>query len=318
MINVHDEVIKAQTRIKNYLQPTPLVYAEQLSKITEANVYLKLETMQPTASFKIRGAFNKLLSLTSEQSQRGVVTASTGNHGAAVAYACRKLDLRVEVFVPKAASIAKVNAIKSYNATIHFYGDDSGATEQYAREYAEQHNKVYISPYNDNMILSGQGTIGYELLQQHKKIDTILVPVGGGGLIAGIAGYIKPMDKKIQIIGSLPENSPVMAECVKAGKIIDLNNKPTLSDATAGNIDADSVTFPLCQAYVDAYIAVSEDEIKAAMRLLIEKEHLLIEGSVGTAVAGLIKSAEQLKQKTVVIIVSGANISIETLKKAIS
>jgi threonine dehydratase len=322
MINLNQTVLDAETRIRPYLAHTPLRYADQLSALTTANVYLKLENLQPTSAFKVRGAFNKLLTLSPKQRKIGVVTGSTGNHGAAVSYACNQLQIPNLIFVPSSASPVKINNIKAYGGTVEFYGSEVGETELYARDYAQQHGKTYIPPYNDIDVLSGQGTIAYELLQQSKDIDvpldTILVPVGGGGLIAGIAGYVKSVNPHIKIIGCEPENSPVMSECVKAGKIVELDIKPSFSDGTAGNLEPDSITFNLCQSYVDDYILVSEEEIKNAMRLFIEKEHLLIEGAAGVCIAALLKNQADFKNKNVVLIISGANISLETLKKIIN
>lgn len=315
MFDIKKEVLQAEQRIRKYIYKTPLIYAHQLSLITGINLYLKLENLQPTNSFKIRGAFNKLLSLTEGEKTRGIVTASSGNHGAAVAFGCHHLNIKGTICIPKTTSPAKINTINSYDAEIQFYGDEPGETEQYARKYAEKNKRVYISPYNDIDVVAGQGTIGYELLQQLDKIDAILVPVGGGGLISGIAGYIKSMRTDIKVIGCLPENSPAMFESIKAGKIVQIETKPTLSDGTVGNNDLDAITFEFCRDFVDDYLLVSEQEIMQAMRLYIEKEHLLLEGSAGVGIAALLKNKDNFKNKNVVAIICGANISMDTLRK---
>lgn len=311
------KIIQAYHRIKNYLPPTPLIFAQQLSLLTHINIYLKLENLQPTGSFKVRGAFNKLLSLSSDEKKRGVIAASTGNHGAAVAYASKKLEIACLVCVPTVASSLKVNNIRSYGAEVQFHGNECLEAERYARDYAHKNNMIYLSPYNDTEVIHGQGTIGYELAEQLEAIHTVFASVGGGGLIVGTSGYLKSLLTTIQFIGCMPENSPVMVECIKAGKIIEIETQPTLSDATAGNMDADSITFPLYQKYIDENILVSEAEIKAALCLFLEKEHLLVEGASAVSLAGLLKVQKNLQKKNVVIIVSGANISLETLKKVI-
>jgi threonine dehydratase len=262
----------------------------------------------------VRGAFNKLLTLTSEQRKQGVVTASSGNHGTAVAFGLSALKIKGMVFFPETASSVKIDNIQQYDVPLQFFGTDCMKTELHAIQYAAQHNVVYISPYNDWQVIHGQGTIGVELTRQLKKIDVILVPVGGGGLIAGIAAYVKSISPATKVIGCLPKNSPVMAESIKADHIIDMETQDTLSDATAGGIEPNAITFALCQKWVDDYILVSEDEIQDAIRLVIKSHRLLTEGASGVAVASLLKNSYQFYGKNVVVILSGGNISINSLQ----
>lgn len=318
MFNVKEEVLAAASRIKHYIKETPLDYSLRLSKLTGCQVYLKCENLQYTSAFKARGAFNKLLTLTTAERAQGVVTASSGNHGTAVAYGLHTLHMQGTVFVPEQASSAKVEAIKSFSIPVEFYGNDTMLTERHARAVAKQQNRVYISPYNDRQVISGQGTIGYELINQLADIDAVIVPIGGGGLISGIAGFLKSCNTDIKIYGAQPENSPVMTESIKAGKVIEIKTKPTLSDATAGGIDPHSITFPLCQQYVDDYFLVSEDEIKQAIVTIIQTHYLLVEGAAGVALAALIKNAAKLQNKNVVVILSGAKISVDNLKNVLA
>lgn len=314
MFDIKNEVLIAEERIRPHVRETPLDYSVALSRATKVNVFLKCENLQYTGAFKARGAINKLLSLTPSQREQGVVTASSGNHGAAVAFGLSKLNMKGVVFVPENTSTTKIDNIRNYNATLEFFGTDCMQAEIHALKYAKQHNMIYVSPYNDPQVIGGQGTIGLELARQLEMLDVVLVPVGGGGLISGIAGYLKSIKPKIKIVGCLPENSPVMFESIKAGRIIERETLPTLSDATAGGIEPDAITFDLCQKFVDDYILVSEEEIKNAIISLLKTQHLLVEGASGVALAALIKNKESFQDKNVVVVLSGANISLDTLK----
>ncbi|OAI45695.1 hypothetical protein AYO45_06635 [Gammaproteobacteria bacterium SCGC AG-212-F23] len=317
MFNVKEEVLSAENRIRNYIRETPLDCSIVLSQLTGAQVYLKHENMQYTNSFKVRGALNKLLSLTAEQRANGIVTASSGNHGAAVAYGLHQFNIPGIIFVPENASSAKVKNIRNYGAQLEFYATDCMQTEIYAREYANTHHKTYISPYNDLQVLGGQGTIAIELMKQLEKVDVIFVPVGGGGLISGIAGYVKAVSPTTKIIGCLPETSPALSASIAAGKIIEIETLPTLSDATAGNMELGSITFEISQKYVDDYVLVSEEEIKNAIIFSLKSQHCLIEGAAAVALAALLKTSSQWAGKNAVVILSGSNISFDTLKKII-
>ncbi|HJT57102.1 MAG TPA: threonine/serine dehydratase [Ktedonobacteraceae bacterium] len=308
------EVLQAEHRIRPYIRETALEYSFPLSKLTGSRVLLKLENLQYTGSFKVRGAMNVLLSLTPQQAARGVVTASSGNHGIAVAFGLHVLKMHGTIFVPEDASPAKVATIRDYGADIRFWGTDCVLTEAYARSYAEQHDMVYISPYNDARVIGGQGTIGVELCRQADDIDVVLVALGGGGMISGIAAYLKTIFPDAEIIGCSPEHSPVMAKSVQAGHILEMESLPTLSDGTAGGVERDAITFPLCQKLVDDYILVTEEQIRQAMRMCIETHHMLIEGAAGVPLAALLKTPQRFREKTVVVVLCGANLSLETLK----
>ncbi len=316
-MNVYEEVLQAEQRIRSYVRETPLEYSLALSEMSHAEVFLKLENLQHTGSFKVRGAMNKLLSLTSEEKARGVVTASTGNHGAATAFGLRALNLTGTIFVPENAAPTKVAAIKRYGARIEKHGVDCLETELYAQGYAREQGLTYISPYNDPQVIGGQGTIGVELMRQAEKIDAVFVSVGGGGLISGLAGYLKQTLPNVKVIGCLPENSPEMALAVQAGHHVQIEPKATLSDGTAGGFEPGAITFALCQQQVDEYILVSEAEIAAALRLVLETHHQLIEGSAGVAIAGFQKRHQQYNGQNVVIVLCGANISLATLKQVL-
>lgn len=315
-MHVYEEVLQAEQRIRPYIRETPLEYSLALSQQYHAEVFLKLENLQHTGSFKVRGAMNKLLSLTPEEQARGIVTASTGNHGAATAFGLRTLDLKGTIFVPENAAPTKVAAIKRYGAKIETQGVDCLETEIHARQYATENGLVYISPYNDPQVIGGQGTIGFELERQAEKLDAVFVSVGGGGLISGIAGYLKQaVPHEVKVIGCLPENSPEMALAVQAGHHVQMEPKATLSDGTAGGFEPGAITFELCQQLVDEYVLVGEEEIAATLRLILETHHQLIEGSAGAAVAGFQKLHSQFIGQKVAIVLCGANISLATLKQ---
>jgi threonine dehydratase len=315
MTDLPTQVLAAAERIGPYVRVTPLDHSLALSQQTGADVYLKLENQQYTGSFKVRGALSKLLALTAEQRAAGVVTASSGNHGAGVAFGLRQLGLPGVIFVPEHAAPTKVAAIRRYGGEVRFFGVDGVDTELFARQYADERGLTFISPYNDWDVVAGQGTIGLELAQQLPELDAVFVAVGGGGLISGIAGYLKAhANKPVTVIGCQPENSAVMSASVAAGQILDMPSLPTLSDGTAGGIEPGAVTFELCRALVDQYVLVSEAEIGAAVRLAIETHHQLIEGAAGVAVAAFLKTAEQWHGKRVAIVLCGANISLEALR----
>lgn len=318
-MDIKAKVLDAENRIRKYIRTTPLDYSPVLSRLCNANIYLKLESEQLTGSFKIRGAMNKLLSLTEEQKEKGIITASTGNHGLAVAYGLKMLNIPGIIYLPETAPKNKIEPFTYYDSTLKFYGDDTVKTESFARDQAAKNEKTYISPYNDEEIIAGQGTIGIELEQQLDRIDEVFVPVGGGGLISGIAGYLKYSNgNKVRIYGCLPQSSPVMSESIKAGRIIEMDSKETLSDATVGGIDADSITFSLCKEFVDDFFLVSETEIESAIYLILDKHHKLIEGAPALTVAALLANKTKFQGKNIILLISGSNIGIDKVKKILS
>jgi len=309
------EIASAETRIRPYARETPVEESAALGGPGRGRVFLKMEHLQITGSFKLRGAMNKLLALPREQREKGVVTASSGNHGAAVAYGLKALGLQGVIFVPENASPAKVANIREFGTEIRTHATDSGVTEAFARRYAEDNGRVYVSPYNDPDVVAGQGTIGAELARQVETIDTLYVALGGGGLVSGIAGYLKTIGRRVEVVACSPENSAVMHHSVRAGRILRMESKPTLSDGTAGAVEPGAITLDLCRRYVDRYLLVGEDEIGEAMRLIIDRHHTLIEGAAGVAVAGCLKDRERRAGENSVIVLCGANISRDHLKR---
>ena len=316
--NIHKEVLSAEKRIRPHIRKTYLEYSPYLSSKVDGRVYLKLECMQHTGSFKYRGALNKFLSLSQKDRQGPVITASSGNHGSALAAILQEFGGKGVIYLPENASPAKINNLRNYGVPLEFFGTDCIMSETLAKETAEKNQQVFISPYNDLQIIGGQGTIAVELLEQMDTIDTVLVPVGGGGLISGIAGYLKTIDKNINIIACQPENSAVMYESIKAGKVIEMASKPTIADGTAGGIEPGSTTFDICKEAVDGYILVSENEIRAAILHMIEQHQMLIEGAAALSVACLLKEKDRFKGKNTVLIISGKKITSELLKEILN
>jgi threonine dehydratase len=299
------------------IRKTPLEYSTFFSRKTGAEVYLKLENFQHTGSFKLRGASNRLMTLSAAQRAKGCVAASSGNHGAAVAYAMQKLDTKGVIFVPEKTSPVKVDAIRGYGGEVRFFGTDGLDTEMHARAFAEGEGMQYLSPYNDADIVAGQATCGIEIAEQLPDVDAAYVAVGGGGLISGIASVLKTRRPDTRIVGCQPKASAVMAKSVEAGEIHDLPSDPTLSDGTAGGVEADSITFDLCRDLVDEFILVSEAQIAESVRLYMDAQHQLIEGAAGVAVAAMLVDTKLVQGTKVVVVICGANISREALKSII-
>ena len=306
-----DRVLAAERRIRPYVRETPLIESPGLSAQSGARIWLKLENLQITGSFKLRGALSKVLTLTEAEKARGVVTASTGNHGAATAYAGRIAGIVPTVFVPHGAAPSKVDRIKSFGARVEVHGDDSGVTERHAREVAERTGQVFVSPYNDWDVMAGQGTIGAELLRQCPDLDAVVVAVGGGGLIGGIAGHLKAHRPSIDVIGCQPVNSAVMAQSVEAGTILDLPSLPTLSDGTAGGVEDDTVTFEYCRTAVDRYDLVDEAAIAEGVRTAFHEERLVVEGAAGLAIASALRVAPEYVGRRLVVVLCGGNIGAD-------
>jgi threonine dehydratase len=306
----------AAGRIADVVRETPLIRSAAFSEATGADVYLKLENRQHTGSFKLRGATNCLKSLSAEQHAAGCVAASSGNHGAAVAYAMRELGMSGVIFVPEQTSTAKVDAIRSYGGEVRFFGTDGLDTEQEARAHATAHGMYYVSPYNDAAVIAGQGTCGIEIVEQLPDVDAAFVAVGGGGLISGVGSVLKNHNPNLELIGCQPEASAVMAKSIAAGVVLDMPSEPTLSDGTAGGVESDSMTFDLCRELVNEFVLVSESEIAAAMRHYMAVEEDRIEGAAGVAMAALLAKKSAIRDRNVVIIICGGNISAATLSKA--
>ncbi len=307
----------AERRIRDHVRQTPVERARYLEASADAEVFLKLENLQVTGSFKARGAAHKLAVLGPSGRQRGVVAASSGNHGVAVAYGAHRLGCAATVFVPAGAAEAKLTAMRRLGAEVRVHGDDCVHAEEAARAHAEREGAPYISPYNDLDVAAGQGTIGVELSRELDGLDYLFVALGGGGLLGGVARYLKARWPRLQVVACSPERSPAMHVCLERGHILDVPCFPTLSDGTAGGVEPGAVTFELCRELVDRSILVSEEAIRAAMVRFLGEQHQLLEGAAGVALAGFSELATELCGRRSAIIVCGANVGLSTLREVL-
>jgi threonine dehydratase len=299
----------AYRRIQSLITKTPVEDVSATLPGAQARVFFKMENLQQTGSFKLRGATNKIKSLTPVAAQRGVIAASNGNHGMAVAEAARVAGIQAEVYVSEHVAEAKATRIQELGATIRRHGTDPLHAELAARSAAESSGKPFISPYNDAEVIAGQGTVAFECVRQTGQIDAIFVTVGGGGLISGIGAYMKYASPMTEIVGCWPANSPVLYESMKAGQILDVPEQPTVSESTAGGLEQKSITLDICRNVIDRSVLVTEDEIMAAMRRVRDVNGWLIEGAAGVALAAFEKEMQRYAGKTVVIVICGGNIS---------
>lgn len=315
-MDLRRDVKAAAARIAGRVRKTPVEASPILAADSDdAQVWLKLENFQLTGSFKLRGATNKILSLTEKERRRGVVAASSGNHGAAVGCAAAAAGCRALVFVPESASATKIAAIRSWGAEVRRHGNDSLVAELEARRFAAAEGMAYLSPYNDEAVVAGQGTVATELAHQLERLDAVFVALGGGGLICGVGGYLKTVWPNLRVVACSPHNSRVMHASLEADRILEMESLPTLSDGTAGGVEAGALTFDLCRQIVDESHLVSEAEICEALRLVIGTHHVLIEGAAAVAVAGYLANRKRFAGKSIAIVLCGANIDSSVLKR---
>lgn len=311
-------IVDAQTRMHGSQQPavvTPLTHSHALSKLLQANVYFKEENRQHTGSFKYRGALNKILSLDEQQLTSGVVTASSGNHGMACAFAAAQQGVDCKVYVPASASPLKVERIAALGASVEAVDGDCLAAELAAQACAQSQQRTYLSPYNDIDVIAGQGTCGLEIVEQLPNVDRCYMSVGGGGLISGIGSALQAHNENCQVVGCWPINSPVMYECMKANQVIEVPEQDTLSDGTAGNVEQNTCTLALCQQLIKHSELVSEQSIASALTFMLEQEQLLVEGAAALAVAAALQNKDACKGKNVVIVLCGKNIALAKLQQ---
>jgi threonine dehydratase len=310
----------AQKTIAPYAKTTPLIRSNFLSELCSANVYLKLENLQVTHSFKVRGVINKLLSLTSEEKARGVVTASAGNHGQAVAFGAKELGFRAKIVVPTNTPKVKVDGILQFGAELVQYGGTYPEAERKAKELALLEGRLYISPYNDELIVAGHGTIGMEILEELPNVDMVVVPVGGGGLISGLSIAVKSLKPTVKVFGVQSAAVPIMFESLKSGEIVKphRHEAKTIAEGLSGGVERGSITFGIVQEYVDEFFLVREESIRHAVYLLWENEKQVVEGSGAAPVALLFENKDLFVGKTVALVLTGGNIDDSLLQSVLS
>jgi threonine dehydratase len=311
-------VLEAHERCQEQLSPTPLEYSRYLSEKIEGEVWLKLDSMQRTGSFKFRGAVNKILSLTEAELDKGIVSASTGNYALAVAEAMRIRKRRATIYVAEDINPSRLAQLRAHGLDLVIYGEAAWDAEKEARRVAEDRDKIYVSPYNDPIVVGGQGTCGYEISKQLPDLNAALFACGAGGLLTGSAGWLKSLNPNVEAFGVSPENSPVIYESMRTNKMVEIETYPTLADTCAGGVDLDSITLDLCRQNVNEIWLLTEKEIETSIRLLFEQHRLVVEGSGALSVGGLLKRKEHFKGKKVVAVVCGRNIPLELFKRIIA
>jgi len=307
MIGLRD-IQDARRLIRNEVNKTPLVRSQYLSDLCGSDAYLKLENLQVTNAFKIRGALNRMMNLTPEEKARGVIAASSGNHAQAVAIGAEKLNLTATVVVPETTPRIKVEKIRKHNVELIIHGEMYDYAEQYARNLAKEKGATFVSSYNDPLVVAGQGTVGLEILEDLPTADSIIVPVSGGSVLSGVAIAAKSIKPNIKILGVQPETVAAMYHCLKAGKIINMEMRHTIADGLDGNIEQGCITFELIQRYVDEILLFNEDTIRKMIRVLWEKEGQVVEASGAISIAPIVEAPKRFTGKRTVAVITGGNI----------
>ena len=308
---------QASEIVKKVTLPTKLVYSEYLSKETGGKIYLKPENMQYTGAYKVRGSYYKISRMSEEERERGLITASAGNHAQGVAYAAKLAGVKATVVMPVSTPLIKVNRTKSYGAEVVLYGNVFDEACAHAYELADEHGYTFVHPFNDLEVATGQGSIAMEIIKELPTVDYILVPVGGGGLISGVAFTVKQLKPSVRVYGVQAEGAPSMVNSLKDGKIECLESVHTIADGIKVKEPGEH-TFEYCSKYVDGVVTVSDDEISSAILHLIEKQKLVSEGAGATPVAAVMfNKIPDIKGKKVVCLVSGGNIDVTILSRVI-
>ena len=308
------DIKQAAKRLKDVVYKTPITYSYSLSEISGANVFLKLESLQRTGSFKIRGAYNKLCKLNG--TDRRVIAASAGNHAQGVALAAKLLGMKANLVMPEGTPINKIVAVRHYGADVFLHGNTFDDAYAYARRLEKESGDLFVHAFDDPDVIAGQGTIGLEIIESLKDVESVIVPVGGGGLISGVSTAIKEKNPRIKIIGVQSKNAPSMSISLKKGTIVETGSGQTIADGIAIK-KAGTLTFEIAKKYVDDIISVDDNEIEDALLLLTERKRIVVEGAGAAALAGLLKRKNKFRKKNVLILVSGGNIDINILAKII-
>lgn len=315
MNNHLESLFNAQKILKNILLPTNLIYSPSFSEEFGNNIYLKPENLQRTGAFKIRGAYNKIFNLSKKEKERGLICSSAGNHAQGVAYAAKKLNVQATIVMPLTTPLIKVEATKKLGATVILHGGVYDEAYNEAKRLEKKYNYVFVHPFDDLDVIYGQGTIGLEIVDELKDVDYILVPIGGGGLISGIALAAKHLNSKIKIIGVEPIGAKAMKDSIEQKKIISLNRVDTIADGVAVKSPG-KIAYEFVKEYVDEIITVDDYEIMDAFLMLVEKHKIIAENAGLLSLAGLKKL--DVKNKNIVSLLSGGNIDVVTMSSLIN
>ena len=312
MLNL-EKIYEAQKRIKDVVVQTPLAFAPYLSEISECEVYLKKENLQVTGAFKIRGAYNKIASLSDAQRACGVIAASAGNHAQGVALSASNFDIKAVIIMPESTPLTKVNGVKHFGAEVILHGANYDEAYAYATKYADENSLTFVHPFEDEEVIAGQGTVALEILDQCKELDAIVIPIGGGGLIAGMATAIKEVNPNIEVIGVSASGAPAFKNSYEQKEAVDSLSVRTIADGIAVR-DTSTVTLSYALKHVDRVISVDDEEIASAILYLLEKQKLVVEGAGAVGVAALIHNKlGDVKGKKIALVLSGGNMDVTLL-----
>ncbi|MEQ1626149.1 MAG: threonine ammonia-lyase [Nitrospira sp.] len=311
-----ESIEAAAARIRPSIYESPLVHSKMLSRLTGNSIFLKLENLQMTGSFKERGALNRILTMTDDERRQGVIAASAGNHGQGVAYHATQRDIPAQIWMPRLTPLIKLSATRGYGADVVLHGDSYDEACEAAIERSVQKRATFIHPFDDDDVIAGQGTIGLELLQQNPELDVIVVPVGGGGLIGGIGCAVKERSARVEVIGVQTARLPSMHAALQRQIPVDLPAKSTLADGIAVR-RAGQRTLPLVSRYVDRIVTVDEDEIAEAILMLLEGEKTVAEGAGAVALAAVLQAKTEHRGKNIAVLVSGGNLDVNLLARII-
>ncbi len=308
-----ERIQQAQDRIKDVAVNTPFSYAPVLSDVSGSTVFLKKENLQITGAFKLRGAFNKVASLSDDARKRGVIAASAGNHAQGMAYSARHFGCRAVIVMPDSTPLTKINGVKSYGAEVILAGTNYDEAYAYAINYAKEHDMEFVHPFADDDVIAGQGTIGMEILEAQPDLDAVIVPVGGGGLISGVAAAIKSLRPDIEVIGVSAEGAPAFKNSFDSGNAQDTTSVRTIADGIAVR-DTSPVTLAYALEAVDHVVCVNDDEIANAILFLLERQKIVVEGAGAVGVAAIMhEKVPGIKGKKVAVVVSGGNMDVTLL-----
>ncbi len=308
-----NKIYEAAERIKDIVVDTPFSYAPYLSEISGCEVYLKKENLQVTGAFKIRGAYNKIATLTQAQLACGVVAASAGNHAQGVALSASKFNIKAVIIMPESTPLTKINGVKYYGAQVILAGANYDEAYAYALEYGRENSLTFVHPFEDDEVMAGQGTVALDILKKCDTLDAVIIPAGGGGLISGMATAFKSINPNIEVIGVSAKGAPALKNSFELGYAIDSLGVKTIADGIAVR-DTSEITLKYILQSVDTFLSVDDEEIASAMLFLLEKQKLVVEGAGAVGVAALLHhKLEHLKGKKVAIVLSGGNVDVTLL-----